>query len=221
MADRYTLVLEVDASTLAAMGADWRVVVARHRRAGEAHVAWLALQPTGTDTIEWDQTYGLYAARPGVRDGEPIKVAAAVDPAVDRFVYPFRDDRFAAPAQAPHVPSRHFDVRNETPGAVTFGLLQTALVNGIPCRSPLNAIVVPASFTADFAALTAASVWGERGIAAGSIVRMPTAATTIAFDHMTRTEHARYDGTRFVCSASRASRAPQSVAPELTERNDR
>lgn len=214
MPDRYTLVLEVDAATLAAMSADWRVVVARHRRAGEAHVAWLALRPTGTNTIEWDETYGLYAARPGLRDGEPIAVAAAVDAAVDRFVYPFRDGAFAAPAQAPHVPPRHVDVRNEAPDAVTFGLLQTALVNGAPCRSPLNAIVVPATFTADFTALTAVSVWAERGIAAGSIVRMPAAATTIAFDDVTRTERAWYDGTRFVRTASRAS---SPSAPAVAE----
>lgn len=214
MPDRYTLVIEVDASTLAATSADWRVVLARHRRTGEAHVAWLSLQPGGTDTVEWDETYGLYAARPGLRDGEPIAIVAAVDPALDRFVYAFRDGAFAVPAQAPHVPSRHVDVRNETPGALTFGLLQTALVNGASVRSPLNAIVVPASFTADFTALPAVTVWAEHGVAAGSIVRVPATATTIAFDGTTRTERARYDGTRFVRTASRAS----SNATELIER---
>jgi hypothetical protein len=194
MTDRFTVGFEIDGESLAALtSADARIVVAKHGAASSGHVAWLAWTPSGRDTLVWRESYGLYAAEAAPRQGSPIVPAAVVDPALERTIYPFGEDGFRAHRPASHLPAQHYDVRNDTRSATTFGLLQWAAVNGTAVRSPLNAVVVPAGFTADFAALRTLSIWCAPGARSGSIARIPGTAAVVVFDEMRRTARLRYD----------------------------
>lgn len=194
MTDRFTIGFEIDGESLAALtGADARIVIAKHGAESSGHVAWLAWTPSGCDTLVWRESYGLYAAEAAPREGSPIVPAAVVDPALERAIYPFGEDGFRAHRPASHLPAQHYDVRNDTRSATTFGLLQWAAVNGTAVRSPLNAVVVPAGFTADFTALRTLSIWCAPGARSGSAERIPGTAAVVLFDERRRTARLRYD----------------------------
>lgn len=208
MTDRYTLFFEIDAENLDAMRARAaRIVVAKQGFSRPANVAWLAWAPSRGDIVAWRETYGLYAADAVLQSGSLVEPAAIVDPALDRATYPFRGDSFGPFRPAPRLPARHYDARNESGGAVAFGLLQWAAVNGSAFRSPVNVVVVPPGFTADFAPLENLSIWVASGVRGGSIVRVPRTATTLDFATR-RTAHVRYDaaGARFVATESTEAR---------------
>jgi hypothetical protein len=195
MTDRYTIVFEVDARSVRAF-AETRthIVIARHGADGVGNVAWLAWPPSGSDIVVWDESYGLYAATAAPRDGQLVKIAAALETARDRSVYPFDGDAFGERQRTAHIPARHYDVRNDSAGAITFGLLQPASVNGSAGGSlPRNAGVVPSSFSADFMALTRASVWTQPDAPSGSIVQVPATAAVLALSAHRRTARCRYD----------------------------
>lgn len=190
----YSIGFELGARTISVFAqTSTRIVVARHGPDGPATVAWLAWQPTVSDTVAWDDAYGLYAAEPALRDGSILPVRWALPHARDRCVYPFDGTAFGAPRRAAKVLPGHYDVRNVSSEPVAFGLLQRAIINETVRSSPLNAVVVPPSFGADFIALTSASVWMQAGAESGSIVRVPPGAAVITFSREARTAVCRYD----------------------------
>jgi hypothetical protein len=203
MPDRYAILFEVDAPVLRTFGESGsRIVIAKHGSEGSGNVAWLAWAPSGSDTVTWDETYGLFAAEAALRDGGVLRISSALESVLDRSIYPFSGSGFGAPERTSHIPARHYDVRNESATAMAFGLLQSAAVNGAVRRSALNAAVVPASFTADFAALTTLSIWVQPNAESGSIVRVPPDATVLSLAGEPRTLRCKYDprAARFVPS---------------------
>jgi hypothetical protein len=227
MPDRYILILEVDVPAVALMLASGRrLALAKHHPGGSAQVAWIALEPTGSDTIAWEETYGLYAATSALATGRVIGITAALPRTIDRAVYPFVDGSFGAAVPDEHVPPGHRDVRNQAPVAVAFGLLQTAIVNGRPYTSPVNAVTVPADGTADFTGLTALSIWQQTGIESGSISTLPESCTTISFTPERRVVRCSFNSSqsRFVpstCSSPRRSeRRPRPPLTQSSPAND-
>jgi hypothetical protein len=202
MAESYSIAFEIDAPAIGAFSATGsRIVIARHGGDGRANVAWLAWTPSGSDTVSWGESYGLFAAGPALREGSGLRIAATLDAAQDRSVYPFSGGAFGAREQTPNVPLGHYDVRNESPGAMAFGLIQTATLNGAQRCSPLNAVVVAPQLSADFIALTSVSIWVQRDTESASIVRVPATAAVISFS-ADRRAGCRYDpkSAAFVCT---------------------
>jgi hypothetical protein len=193
---QYTLVVELDAAGLADSSEDGlRLVVAKPSGSNRPNVAWLARDPGERTTISWDDTYGLYAAVVPERDGLPLRVVASVYPAPDGAIHPFVGTAFGEPVADGRIPRGHYDVRNDDECAVTFGLLQTVTIDGqrsIP--TPLNAVVVPPGFTADFTAVTTVYVWAEAGVDGSSVVsQVPPDATEVTFDAAHGARRCRYD----------------------------
>ncbi|HEY0394882.1 MAG TPA: hypothetical protein VGD01_10365 [Candidatus Elarobacter sp.] len=191
----YTLVLSVDVPALERLRqAGMRIVVARHGADSTSNVAWLAWNPSSPDVLSWDDTYGVFAGAPVLRPGEAVRIIAEVHPALDRAVYPLRSDGFGPPEPSGDIPPRHHDVRNETGQPAAFGLLQTASLNGLSQRFPLNAVVTNDSEVApDFAPPTHLSMWMQADIESGSVVSIPPSAITIAFNESRRIVHIRID----------------------------
>lgn len=198
----YTLVVSIPQAELAPLeSAGCVVVVAKAAGSAAPNVAWLVASAKIRTTIAWEERYGLYASETPLRCGAVIDVACGVYPAVDRQIYPFAAGAFGASAYGARVPHGHYDVRNDDPTAMTFGLLQGAWIDSRAVRAPLNAVVVPADFTADFTAAPRIYVWMQRAVAAHSILpNVPATATTIHFDDVNRWKSCRYDGatTAFV-----------------------
>ena len=201
MAKVYTLVIEVDdasAGVLARAGAC--IIVAKPAANSPPNVAWLALNPTVRSVISWDETFGVYASQSPIRAGATIDVVSAVFPAEDGKVHAFENGGFRLPAAAARIPRGHYDVMNEAPYPATFGLLQDASVDGRQVRSPLNAVVLPPTFTADFSDTAKVYVWSQTAIPAGTIVaEVPAEATVVTFALGEAVKRCRYDadGRRF------------------------
>jgi len=196
MTDGYTLELDIDEVACDALRRDDAVVVVA-KPAGNAdpNVAWLTLEVVPRTTVSWRESrYGVYASGTAVSGGAVVEFLDRVAPAIDRMTYRFGGGGFGEPVAVAGVPSGHYDVRNETASPATFGLVQSATVNGSEHLSPVHAVVVPPGFTADFAAAAKLYVWVRSRIAAGSIVAPSADVTTIAFDRERRARRCRYDG---------------------------
>jgi hypothetical protein len=194
MTHTYTLDLDVDdasAAFLRRIGA--RIVVAKPAGNARPNVVWLALEPAARNTIRWDESYGIYAASNPDHHGAPIRMTASVERAEERALYPFLGAEFGPAIVSPHLPQRHYDVRNDAQFAATFGLLQTATVNGHPHSAPLNAAVLPAGGSADFTAVATLYVWTQSGVHGGSFApEIPRDATIVTFDRTSATQRFRF-----------------------------
>jgi len=207
MTDRHTLVLEIDPSSLRAMAqAGSRTIVAKHCGDRKLVVAWLAWEPSARDTVVWEESYGLFAAGTA-QDGVALRLLAVVDHAIDGALYPFSGSGFGRPQLRANIPPGHYEIQNDAPFALTFGLVQAAAINGRLRRSPMHAVGVGPGNPVDFAPMTTISVWTEGGVEIGSIVRVPPYATTITFHAARRVERCLYDpdGRRFVPAVRRRS----------------
>ena len=189
-----TLLLEIAADDLGELAAaDRRIVLAKPAGRGP-HVAWLTFEPRARRTIVWDDRYGVFAARAGARIGARIDVSSCVYPAAARMIYTFDGATFAEARPEVRVPPGHFDIWNAGPSAATFGLLQRATIDGVTVSSPLNAIVLPADFTADFAPVERVYLWAQHGVEPGAVIReVPADAAVIAFDRPGGARTYRYD----------------------------
>ena len=136
MPDRYLLSLETDAASLRAMTSSGRrIVIAKHRAGSAPQVAWVAFEPTGADTIRWEESYGVYAATSSLAVGRVVRIETSVHPAKDRRIYPFGRGVLGEPSLCEAVPYRHYDVRNRSDAVTTVGR----------CGGPLSSTAATAS----------------------------------------------------------------------------
>jgi hypothetical protein len=209
MVTTYTLVLAIgDASLRALTDAQARLVIAKPAGNAVPNVVWLAWSPKAATIVRWDERYGIFAAEVPAANGAALRIIDSVHPAVDRQIYPFYDNAFAEPADAPRVPRRHYDVRNASPVARSFGLLQDATIDGTPRRSPVNAVVLPPGFTADFTIGAKLYVWMQAAdIAEGVATEVPDNATIVALEPEHPAMAYRFDDetAAFVRAASEAT----------------
>jgi hypothetical protein len=170
VAQAFTLTLEFAEASLRLLAeSKMHIVVAKAPAGGSPGVAWLGWEPAPLNTVTWEETYGVYAAEIPEHDGAAIRLTASVYPAQDRSVYRYRHAAFAEPRPSRRIPARHFDVSNDGTSSTAFGLLQAATINGELVRSPVNVVVVPRTFTADFAAVTTVHVWTQTAGAGGIV----------------------------------------------------
>ncbi|HEY6234001.1 MAG TPA: hypothetical protein VIW69_02720, partial [Candidatus Elarobacter sp.] len=170
VAQTFTLTLEIaEASLRLLTESDVQIVVAKTPAGGSPGVAWLVWEPAPLNTVIWEETYGIYAAELPEHDGAPIRMTASIYPARERSIYRYRDTSFAEPLASQRIPPRHFDVSNDTASSSAFGLLQAATINGELVRAPVTVVVVPSTFTADFAAVTTVHVWTQAAGAGGIV----------------------------------------------------
>jgi hypothetical protein len=194
MADRYAVVIQIDAESVRALAsAVARVVLAKESPTGRSNVAWLTWEPRAVSVVTWDEKYGLYAASAAQTAETALRITAMVFPAVERTVCSYRNGSFVAPVADGGIPPRHFDVRNESDQPATFGLVQTASVDGLSTCGPINAAVVPAGFAADFTPLTTLRIWAQQAVGNGAIVNVPEDAARVHYEGVRKTIYLRYD----------------------------
>jgi hypothetical protein len=148
--------------------AGWRIVVARP--GSDPPVAWIVERPRPATWLAWDDTCGIYASDTPVWSASAIQVQACVYPSVDRALYSYAFGAFRRRHADHGFPAAHYGVRNSARAAGTFGLVQAATVNGVRRVSPVNAVVLPSRFTADFTAAPTLVVWVQPALEQGSIV---------------------------------------------------
>jgi hypothetical protein len=206
MAVKHTLVLDFDAVDVHAMN-ERGVHIAIAKPAGivAPNVVWLAIRPSLSSTITWDDTYGIFAADVPNRAGARIDIRAFVHPAIAQTLYPFLGAAFGDPVVARDVPRGHYDVRNASSFRAAFGLLQAADVDGALTLAPVNAAVVPARMRANFSAVEDVFVWLQADVSGGTaIAGIPPEAIRIRFAPNDTVKLFRYE----TAAAAFAERTP-------------
>jgi hypothetical protein len=125
------------------------VVVARATETATPNTIWIAWKPQTLTALTWTDAYGVFAAI-APRDAAPPTILSVHLRAREGAVHPFAGGRFHEPILAGRTTAAHYDVRNEERDALAFGLLQAASVDGVVAEAPLNLVVVPPGFTANF-----------------------------------------------------------------------
>jgi hypothetical protein len=194
MADVYELKLEIPDQALGAIAPGCRIAIARACGNAEPNIVWAALEPARRSTVTWDGTYGLHASAVPSGNLMPLRILGIVFPARERAIYPFSGGAFGLATDGRRIPSQHYNVRNDSPEALAFGLTASATVDGTESVAPLNAVVVPARFNADFCGGDKVYAWLQPGAVAGTIVApIPSYAAVITYEQRRRTARLRYD----------------------------
>jgi hypothetical protein len=132
------------------------------------------------NTVVWTERYDLYAAQvPNFARERILPIARCL--AVECGRCPFLGTHFGSPQAADDVPRGRFGIRNDAPFAGGFGLSQAAWVNSSRRYSPLNLVVLPPGFGADFASEADLHIWAgaevDSGVTASTVpeeaLRMP------------------------------------------------
>lgn len=170
-----------------------RIGLARASGVARPNAIWLAWSPEPLTTVSWTEAYSVYAAAIPERSGAAI-FAAASAPALERAVHPFLGDAFAPPVVANDLPPGHYGIRNVSPSARAFGLLQAAAIGGTVITSLLNAVVLPPGFAADFTGFDRLYLWVQGGISgATAIAEIDRPVTTIVYAGGEYVKFYRYD----------------------------
>ncbi len=192
--DYWTLVVVLDDAGLALLGRERaRIALARGSGRARPNAVWLAWAPQPVTTICWTAPYGVYAAAVSERNGAAIRLLASA-PALERAVHPFLGDGFASPIGCEALPRRHYGIRNDSPYTHAFGLLQSATIGETALDPPLNAVVLPPGFSADFTDFDMLYLWARAGVW-GTTVTAEIEPPVTAFAHTSgeRTMRYRYD----------------------------
>lgn len=155
---------------------------------------WLVLAPCETNTVNWDDDYGVYASSD--QPGFMISASSTEYPVSPGVVFPFTNGAFDSP-DGPALPPSGYGVLNNTGGTLTFGLLQRAIVNGKGSdANPVSAVAVASQGLELFQPSEAISVFLSQET---SIVVIETAEAGLTLnmaDNPTQSIH--YNGSRFV-----------------------
>ena len=193
MTRRCRLVVEIDDADRAGLRPGSRIIVAKPHGNAAPNLVWLACQPAARTVVEWEESYGVYAAEIPARNDDAPVILDLVYPAQRGAVYPFTGSRFAAPVKEAAIPSGHYDVRNDGQDARSFGLAQQAFVDDRPIVAPVHRVALPPGFTADFAGRAQVCVWLSDTLYGGAAVRdVPAGAAFLTFGPVRRVR-CRYD----------------------------
>ncbi|WP_269583055.1 hypothetical protein [Roseibium sp. Sym1] len=186
----YQLQLNIDMETLRYIkAAQQRITLARTVSSSEPSVVWLTFDPFAANMIEWAEDFWLYASNTQMTSGASILKLSELTPgpALDAGYYPFTAAAvFNQFVGSSDIPQGSFAINNDMPPssypALTFGLSQTANVNGqVTERKVISAQMVLANQTLLLTPTTRVYVWLQSqftsGTAIGKIIGKYTVAT--------------------------------------------
>jgi hypothetical protein len=121
---------------------------------GSNPVIWVSFKPMNANTVTWDEEYSVYASTTNIVNGAQIITNSSIA-ASSGNAYTFLPAGHFGASNS-NLSDTEYGVINNSSFAVngipmiTSGLYQTAVVNGTPKSSPLNATPVPFGDTATF-----------------------------------------------------------------------
>ncbi|HYG64979.1 MAG TPA: hypothetical protein VEL74_20520 [Thermoanaerobaculia bacterium] len=197
----YTLQLMISAQDLTTLRqAGESIVIARAFSGSSPNVAWVSFAPFSSNTVTWDDAYGLFAS-PAQSSGTIQILSQTSGTAASGMYYNFADASFSGPFSGASAPGAgSFRVFNQMPSsqytALGFGMLQSATVNGsaLPAR-PANLDIVPAMQFSTFTPLNTVYVWLQSGVSSGDIVTLPPLSMGAALAVSSRATKVQFSGT--------------------------
>lgn len=199
--------LLIDPADLHAIRAVYRNIVLA-RPANDDHspyVIWQSFTPDADNTVVWSDDYAIYAANTPLKHGSRIAPTRSMPyPALSAGSYVFTGDaRFHGPYSSEGALSdKQFCIYNEVPcahyPALTFGLAQTARINGAPTNvRPLNAQSIPAHEAAIFSPVNTVHIWLQAELPSGTVqTYLPEAVTTVQLGRISHAQTLKYDAAQ-------------------------
>lgn len=224
---RYQLNLQIDSQSLSMLrAAGQRITIGRSVNGGSPNVAWIVFNPLMSNTITWEEAYGLYASTVNLANGASIYAMAAVEPpGREAWTYPFLPSMyFGNPVQGGPPPGS-YGIQNTAPMSqfpmLTFGLTQAAVVNGTgtppqvvsatPLLSQMSAVLTPS---------TTIYVWLQSMFGSSTFISNLSGPTTrVTFGGPVTSQTLMYDPNRgvFVPAAAGASENASTEHVEVSE----
>ncbi len=198
----FNLNLDIDAQSLPLIrSAQLRIMLAKPvGGSGPLNVIWQSFDPFGSNTVTWDEEFGLYASDTKAENGATIRKMSAQEPAVDENYYSFTAGAtFEGPFRDPRVGPGQYAAQNSMPNvsydSLTFGLTQAANVNGKPVPgNPLNAVTVLPNNFVTFTPITTVFVWLESNQSSATVItNIQTSHTITTFSGGITTRDLVYD----------------------------
>ena len=185
----YALNLTIDSNSLSMLRTVGVNIIIAKPVQGQVNpnVAWLAINPFESNTITWQEIYGMYASpAQQLQNGATITRVSQAPQAQEASYYSFDSSAtFKGPFTGSDAPGiGQYRVNNNMPTtlypSLTFGLQQAATVGTTSIApTPLNAQLVPAAFTATFTPLVTVYVWLQANITSGTVITDVTNKATI------------------------------------------
>jgi hypothetical protein len=224
---RYSLNLQIDPQSLSMLRATGqRITVGRSVNGAPPNVAWIVFNPLASNSVTWEDQYGLYASTTGLTNGATITQMSAVSPpARDASIYRFQPSMtFSGPTPG-GAPAGSYGIQNEAPPSgmpmLTFGLTQSAMVNGAGTPSqPVSATALLSQMMAVLTPTSTIHVWLQSMFGSSTFVSNITAPTTkVTFGGNVTSQTLAYDPNRgvFVPASVRASESAETDHVEVSE----
>ncbi|MBI2382369.1 MAG: hypothetical protein HYV16_16590 [Gammaproteobacteria bacterium] len=145
----YTLNVLFNQADLPTIYAAGQKLIIMKSSPASTQLAWVAVKPFESNSISWTDDYAMYASQTQIQSGATIqKLSQVATPSGVEYI--FENGMFDDPQPYTQNPNA-YATTNDFGEALTFGLAQSASVNGSSNMfSPLNAQLVPNLNTAEF-----------------------------------------------------------------------
>ncbi|WP_394830088.1 hypothetical protein LVJ94_26630 [Pendulispora rubella] len=219
----FTLTIGFTANDLRAIHAAGESVVILRQPAPGIEVVWAAFAPFELNTVQWTDSFSLYATQTPREPGEIVLPVAQVPTVTPQYLYPFSAQQFGAGTLNPQLPPDQCETTNNpnNGGALGFGLAQTPRINSVPLAfCPVSADEVLAGQAGFFELANELTVmlrsqtqtamvidYVPVGAMAATVAQ--SAAITLSFTAASAAQAIQYDGATgtFLREPARARRA--------------
>jgi len=159
------------------LGGQYKVVVAKPTQRAlegrEPTVAWQAFHPMESNTITWEEPYGIYTSYAEIKPGVELEQMSQTDfPAADGKKYELSSAGYFGTPVGDGEAGSYYAINHyrERP-RLTMGLTQDAIVNGESVEGhAISAATVLAGHTAQMTPHTKVSVWVQADVSSNTVV---------------------------------------------------
>lgn len=191
------LFAEQDLATISK--AHQRVVMIKHTAGStDTPVAWASFRPWMNNTVDWEETFAIYASNTELMSGATInKLSDKM--ATTGVEYKFADGYFHNPTKVEGANANTYIVRNQEDHApaITLGLAQSIVVNGEAFeRNPINAVYVPFGQITTMTPIELVDVYLENSIKDSTVItHIQSVALPVEYGEGETTHTIKYNGT--------------------------
>ncbi len=218
---RYTLNLQIDSQSLSMLyAAGQRITLGQPANNGTPNLAWIVFNPLQSNTVNWEDQYGLYASTSTLMPGANLVMMSAVPPpAQDASVYTFQPSMFFGPPTRGGVPSGTYGIQNSAQSfqPLAFGLTQAVEVNGaaMPSR-PTSATAMLSNMMSTFTPSPTIYVWLQSVYGSSTFIgNLNAPSTRVNFGGGVTSQTLRYDPSRGVFVPSSSLQAENAATPHV------
>jgi hypothetical protein len=171
----YTLIVNLTPAQLSIFQeASESIIIAKPSMGGnEPNVAWVSFHPLPTNTVTWEEQYGIYVSTVGLQNGAVLtQLSSASFPASPDGLYTLQTDGVIT-GPSPSGEPDTYSLLNEYAAqpVMTVGLYQNATANGTAIlNSAVSAAVTPEGQTAKMVPYTNVYIWAQATIASNTVV---------------------------------------------------